>query len=49
MPGLVPGHLVDGVVDGVQAQLLGQLGKLHLALSGAELGFLLPGHYSIVF
>ena len=30
--GLVAGHLVDGVVDGVQVQLLGLLGQLELAV-----------------
>ena len=35
--GLVPGHLVNGVMDSVQAQLLGLLGNGHLAGSGAVL------------
>ena len=30
--GLVPGHLVDGVVDGVQVQGLGALGKVGLQI-----------------
>ena len=38
MAGLVPGHLVHGVMDGVQAQLLGLLGQLELAGGGAVLG-----------
>ena len=38
MAGLVPGHLVDGVMDGVQIVLLGQLGQLELAQGGAVLG-----------
>ena len=36
--GLVPGHLMHGVVDGVQVQLLGLLGQLELAGGGAVLG-----------
>ena len=36
--GLVAGHFVDGVVDGVEAQLLGALGKGGLAGGGAVLG-----------
>lgn len=36
--GLVAGHLMDGVVDGVQVVLLGQLGQLELAQGGAVLG-----------
>ena len=36
--GLVAGHLVDGVVDGVQVELLGLLGQLELAGGGAVLG-----------
>ena len=36
--GLVAGHLVDGVVDGVQIQLLGLLGQLKLAQGSAVLG-----------
>ena len=35
--GLVPGHLMDGVVDGVQAVLLGAGGQIELALGGAVL------------
>ena len=35
--GLVAGHLMDGVVDGVQVQLLGLLGQLKLAHGGAVL------------
>ena len=35
--GLVPGHLMDGVVDGVQAVLLGAGGQVELALGGTEL------------
>ena len=31
--GLVAGHLVDGVVDGVQVELLGLLGQLKLAVA----------------
>ena len=34
--GLVAGHLVHGVVDGVQVQLLGLLGQLELA--GLKIG-----------
>ena len=33
--GLVAGHLMHGVVDGVQVQLLGQLGQVELALGRA--------------
>ena len=36
--GFVAGHFMDGVVDGVQIVLLGQLGQLELAGSGAVLG-----------
>ena len=39
MTGLVPGHLMDGVVDGVQIVLLGQLCQLEFAHSGAVFGF----------
>ena len=35
VPGFVPGHFVDGVMDGVQAQLLGLLGQVGAALGGA--------------
>ena len=37
MTGLVTGHLMDGVVDGVQAVLLGAGGQVELALGGTEL------------
>jgi hypothetical protein len=36
--GLVAGHLMDGVVDGVQIELLGSLGQGDLASGGAVLG-----------
>ena len=36
--GLVAGHLVHGVVNGIQAQLLGLLGQLGLAGGRAVLG-----------
>ena len=36
--GLVPGHLMDGVMDGVQVQGLGLLSQLELAGGGAVLG-----------
>ena len=36
--GFVLGHLVDGVVDGVVAEFLGQLGELELAGGGAVFG-----------
>ena len=36
--GLVAGHLVDGVVDSIQVQLLGLLGQLELTGGGAVLG-----------
>ena len=38
MTGLVAGHLMDGVVDGVQVQLLGLLGQLELTQGSAVLG-----------
>ena len=38
MTGLVTGHLMDGVMDSIQAQLLGLLGDSHLAGGGAVLG-----------
>ena len=34
--GLVPGHLVDSVMDGVQVQLLGLLGQVEL--TGLKIG-----------
>lgn len=39
MPGLIPGHLMHGVVDGVQAVLLGACGQVELALGSAVLGY----------
>ena len=36
--GLVASHLVDGVMDGVQIQLLGLLGQVKLAGGSAVLG-----------
>ena len=39
MTGFVAGHFVHGVVDGVQAEFLGLLGQVGLALGGAVLGF----------
>ena len=42
MSGLVLGHFVDGVVDGVQAVLLGAGGQVKLALGGAELAVNAP-------
>ena len=45
--GLVTGHLVDGVVDGIQAVLLGALSQVELAGGSAELavrGSVLSGH-----
>ena len=44
--GLVAGHLVDGVMDGVQVELLGQLGQLGLAGGGAVLG--LDAHLEVL-
>ena len=38
MAGLVLRHLMDGVVDGVEVQLLGLLGQIHLAGAGTALG-----------
>ena len=48
MTGLVASHFVDGVVDGVETQLLGALGQGGLAGGGAVLGLhphlqVLPG------
>ena len=40
MAGLVTGHLVDSVVNGIQVVLLGQLRQLKLAGGGAVLGAL---------
>ena len=37
MASFVTGHFVDGIVDGIQAVLLGADGQIGLALSGAEL------------
>ena len=39
MAGLVTGHLVDGVVDGVQVVLLGAGGQVELAGGSAVLGY----------
>ena len=39
MPGFVAGHLMDRVVDGIEAELLGFLGQVGLALGGAVFGF----------
>ena len=36
--GFVAGHFMDGVVDGVEVQLLGLLGQIHLAGTGTALG-----------
>ena len=36
--GLVAGHFMHGVVNGVQTLLLGHLGQLHLSGGGAVLG-----------
>lgn len=41
--GLVASHFVDGVVDGVQAVLLGAGGQIELALGGAVLALNAPG------
>ena len=45
---LVAGHLVDGVVDGVQAVLLGADGQVGLALSGTVLAMSRRRAYGIV-
>lgn len=37
--GLVAGHLVDGIMDGVQVLLLGHLGQGDLAGGSAVLGY----------
>ena len=39
MPRFIAGHFMHGVMDGVQAELLGFLGQVGLALGGAVLGF----------
>ena len=44
--GLVTSHLVDGVVDGVQASGLGALGEVELAGGGAVLG--LDAHLEVL-
>ena len=44
--GLVPGHLVDGVMDGVQVLLLGHLGQGDLAGGSAVLG--LDAHLQVL-
>ena len=49
MAGLVAGHLVDGVVDGIQAVLLGADSQVELALGCAELAVrksVRSGHFS---
>ena len=38
MTGLVLGHLVNGVVNGVEVLLLRHAGQAHLVLAGAALG-----------
>ena len=38
MAGFVFGHLVDGVVDGIEVALLGHAGDAHLVFAGAALG-----------
>ena len=40
--GLVAGHLMDGVVDGIQTVLLGADGQVGLALGGTELAVNAP-------
>ena len=40
--GLVAGHFMDGVVDGVQTVLLGASGQIELALGCAELAVNAP-------
>ena len=47
MAGFVAGHLVDGVVDGVQVECLGALGQVGLAGGGAVLG--LDPHLQVLF
>ena len=42
MAGFVLGHFMDGVMDGVQAVLLGTGGQVKLALGGAELAVNTP-------
>ena len=46
--GLVTGHLVDGVVDGIQAVLLGADSQIELALGCAELAVNTPDRKSNV-
>ena len=42
MAGLVTGHLVDSVVDGIQAVLLSAGGQVELALGRAEYAVNMP-------
>ena len=43
---LIAGHFVDSVVDGVEVQLLGQLGQLGLAGGRAVFGF--DAHFEVL-
>ena len=46
MASLVAGHFMHGVMDGVEVQLLGELGKLGLAGGGAVFGF--NAHFEVL-
>ena len=46
VPSLVLGHLMDGIVDGIQVQGLCLLGQVHLAGAGTALG--LGTHHQVL-
>ena len=46
MSGFVAGHFMHGVVDGVEVELLGELGELGLAGGGAVFGF--NAHFEVL-
>ena len=57
MAGFILGHLVDGIVDGVEVALFGHAGDAHLVLAGAafsdhalvEVGLGIPNHVAQQF
>ena len=48
MAGLVAGHLMDGVVDSIQAVLLCDLGQIELALSKSVRHAILPPKEALI-
>ena len=49
MAGLVAGHFMHGVVDGIQIQFLGLLGQIELALGSAVAPDGAEGLISLIF